>query len=187
MIFFVSRPHPQHAVVIRKISSAEDDHLETVLSTSNGINTNNRHEVLRRPSVGMVPISVRIWLQSPQRWLQNYNYATNWVRRCLVLHFTSHGQIATVVAKYEHIHDVDQNNVERVSLNQYQLDYQRHSGLTVCRRIRCDCTSNHMISTRPYCAQCAFYVNLTTRFTILKYNNAEKCVIQSNSDVYLEN
>jgi len=30
--FFLSRPHPQHAVAIRKIASAEDDHLETVLS-----------------------------------------------------------------------------------------------------------------------------------------------------------
>jgi hypothetical protein len=45
---FVSRPHPQHAdvVAIRKTASAEEDHLETsMISTSSGINTTNRHEV----------------------------------------------------------------------------------------------------------------------------------------------
>ena len=56
-----------------------------------------------------------------------------------VLHFKSHGQTATVVAKQERLDVVDQNNAGRVPLNQYQLDYQRQSGLTACQRIRCAC------------------------------------------------
>jgi hypothetical protein len=105
-----------------------------------------------------------------------------------VLHLTSHGQIATAVANYERPDYIDQNNPECVSLNQYQLDYQKQSGLTAFRRIRCVCVlQDHMISSRPYCALCAFYVNLTMRITIVKNNNAEKCVNQSNSDVHLEN
>ena len=55
-----------------------------------------------------------------------------------VLYFKSHGQIATAVAKHERL-DVDQNNAGRIPLNQYQLDYQRQSGLTLCHRIRCVC------------------------------------------------
>jgi hypothetical protein len=138
---FVSRPYPQHVVVIRKISSTEDDHLETLLPTTNCINTNNPHD-FEELRLG--------WSQFPCE--SDYNLHTAECRTTMmalslagtgtvrgktvfvsayVLHLTSHGQIATVVAKCERLDDVDQNNVESVPLNQYQLDYQRHSGLTL--------------------------------------------------------
>ena len=40
-----------------------------------------------------------------------------------VLHFTSHGQIATVTPKHGRLDDVDHNNVGPIPVNQYQLDY----------------------------------------------------------------
>jgi hypothetical protein len=56
------RAHPQrvNVVAIRNIASVEDDGLETdVRSASSGMDAIDRHEVLRRPSVGIVPILVR--------------------------------------------------------------------------------------------------------------------------------
>ena len=138
--FFASRPHPQHVVAVRKIPSAEDDHLETAVSTSSGINTTSRHEVLPRPSVGMVPILVRYWLQLQNSGCRNTIVplslaGTRTVRKLIAFVsanvFKSHGQVATVVAKHEHLDVVDQNNAESIPLNQYQLDYQRQSGLTL--------------------------------------------------------
>jgi len=111
-----------------------------------------------------------------------------------VLHFKSHGQTATVVAKHEHLDVVDQNNAGRIPLNQYLLDYHRQSGLTACHRIRCVCVcvcvcvlQGHLISPRPYCVLYAFYGRLTKRFTTVTNQNADKCVNQSDSEVHLEN
>jgi hypothetical protein len=60
--YCVKRSHPQrvYVVAIRKIASAEDDRLETdVRCASSGMDAIDRQEVLRGPSVGIVPILVR--------------------------------------------------------------------------------------------------------------------------------
>jgi hypothetical protein len=100
----------------------------------------------------MVPILVLYWLQLlnsdcrttiapfPLADTRTVREQTAFVS-AYVLHFKSHGHIATVVAKHERL-DVDQNNAELIPLNQYQLDYQRQSWLTPCHRMCvCMCTS----------------------------------------------
>jgi predicted hotdog family 3-hydroxylacyl-ACP dehydratase len=59
-------PHRVDVLAIRKIASVEDDHVETDLhSTSSGMDTIDCHEVLRAPSVGIVPILVRHRVRFP--------------------------------------------------------------------------------------------------------------------------
>jgi hypothetical protein len=59
--YYVKGAHPQCVdVSIRKITLVEDDSLETdVHSASSGMGAIARHEVLREPLVGVVPVLLR--------------------------------------------------------------------------------------------------------------------------------
>jgi hypothetical protein len=58
---YVKRAHPLCVdVVVCKTASAKDDRLESnVRSASSGMDAINRHEVLRGPSVKIVPMPLR--------------------------------------------------------------------------------------------------------------------------------
>jgi hypothetical protein len=143
----------------------------------------------------MVPILVRYWLQ-----LQNSGCRTTLVPLSLagtrtvrkLIAFVSayvlksHGQVATVVAKYEHLDVVDQNNAERIlPLHQHQLDYQRQRGLTACHWIFVMCVYFKVTWSRLFSAVHCMLFTLKARFTILTNHNTETnqivtCISKTN-------
>jgi hypothetical protein len=71
---YVERAHPQHVdiIAIHKIACREDDHLETdVCSASSGMDSIDHHEVLRGPSVGIVPILMQYYVSFSMALIYN--------------------------------------------------------------------------------------------------------------------
>jgi hypothetical protein len=117
----VKEAHPQRvdvvaiSISIQKIASVEDDRLEThVRSASSGMDAIDRHEVLRVPSVGIVLILVRY----------RVSFSTALVPQLQFMHL--HWPVS--VQSVGDLDDVDQDNVARIPVQQYQLDYYRHRG-----------------------------------------------------------
>jgi hypothetical protein len=143
---FTKRDHLQcvDIVGIRKIAPVEEDRTKAdVRSPFTDMDTTDCHEVLRGPSVGIIQILApyrvspyAVFVLHLQLWylhlLVSVQSAGDFHSRVLkVVHFMSHGDAAPAVKTHQHL-----DNVARIPVQQYQLDYCRHRRLTVCRRVR---------------------------------------------------